>query len=654
MRSCLRLLVCFVLLACSVSGSTASLSPVEPPSPRSVVVDPAQCAEAVPPNPASPAIVFQLVDGECVRTMTLLGAHGPNLPSQPAVQNATVPQAPTAGEFLDWAQRSYASLFPGNPASQKTQGYIFRYYSGTQMLLGVSGSSVYAMGPLTKGVLVRLGNLGDWSCAVAPSHCEHPVTATEADESARKVDGYSAETSYSNSYCSDNTYPSQWEWNPATVDPQVVGATSGTPLIKHIRNNVVIATYSRLSGGRSRPNNVDGKDNSVGPFRRQLYTQWKDGDVFEVYPAVYEGEDQQIFIGPNAENDAAYYAKQFVVPRNITVRGVTVNGVRPVIKLPASGVSNNTLGQGIIYIGQSENITLENLDVVSSDRNVLVGKAGIYVNGVHNLTLKNIRVSGFHRQSANGIFGTNANNGLLLLQNVELADNGGGGGPEHNIYINASLRDPNFTVKMTGSWSHNSYYGHLFKSRAQINLLEGNYFQGSRSAQGEMRESWLVDIPEGGDLVLRNNIFAKNYSGDSTNGAAVTYGVEKGAGTFDMSRPWALTIEHNTFVTFSRYYDSLKHETYPFFLNSKAPVAPENLHIRNNVFVGYCQTPSPNWKAGTYFGTGYSIVNFNGIDQSFRLRNPIQVNSSTVVGTPGYQHQQFVSPRRTNTVGAVD
>ena len=503
--------------------------------------------------------------------------------------------------------------------------------------------------------LAACGNGSEESVEQGNTAAQSPAAPITLVDPVTQPADYSAETSYPNTYCSDGQYPEQWSWRPDTVVPSPQPATGGTPSIKHIRNGVVIATYSKLSGYRSAPNNIDAHDTSVGPFRRMPYTQMADGDVFELAPAVYEGEDQQIFIGPNVNNDADYRAGITYKPKNITIRGITVNGFRPVIKNPATGASNNNFGQSLIYVGASENITIENIDVMDASTGGSLGKAALYLNGFKNLTLKNVRISGFKRHGQNGIFGTGGNSGTLLMQGVELEDNGGNSGPEHNIYMNASATDNNFTVKMQGSWSHGSYYGHLFKSRAQVNILEGNYFQGSKaSAGGPQGEAYLVDIPEGGTLVARNNVFAKNFSGDFSNGAAITFAVEAGSTTkpFDLARPWGLTVEHNTFVAFSRYYDTQNHKLYPFYFKSTAPVQPSAKLVRHNVFVGYCPTPSQT--AAGYYGDNASELDFNGIDTAFRPRRPVLVSGSPIVGTVGYAHKNSAVTRTTTAAGARD
>ena len=479
------------------------------------------------------------------------------------------------------------------------------------------------------------------------------ASATVRVTSAATDSGYSPVTNYANDFCQSGNYPAQWEWNPAVTMKQPAPATSGTPRMVQIRDGKVIATYGKLGGdGRSKPNSSNGEDPATGPFRRSPYTQWKSGDVFEIHPAVYSGADMQIYIGPNLAYDGV---GSHDIPRNITIRGITVDGKRPVIVNPPGGASNSTLGQALVYIHgvfdkqqklvtPSADITIENIDIVDSASGGNVGKAAVYVNGVNNLTLRNVRIAGFRQHHANGILATGNNSGTLLLDNVELDANGGSSGPEHNAYINSSDVDPNFTFQVRNSWSHGSFYGHALKSRAQRTIVEGSYLAGTPAAAGLQTDTYLLDVPDGGTLIARNNVFVKNFSGNNSNGASITFGVE----STSKPRPWELVVEHNTFVAFSRYYDDQKHTLYPLYIGSAAP-GPRTVDA--NVFVGYC----PTGHAGRDFrGTNASVLNFNEIDQSFRPRSPQLTGRRSIVGTPQYSHQLLRSTRRSNALGARD
>ncbi|HCY64207.1 MAG TPA: hypothetical protein DHV59_15570 [Oxalobacteraceae bacterium] len=522
-------------------------------------------------------------------------------------------------------------------------------------MLALSLLSCGGGGSVSLSASAGAGNAGGTSTtAVSATTTSTSSTTTVPDNEANV---YSAPTSYRIDFCSANVYPAQWTWNPDTIRQQAAPAGTGTPMMKQIRNGVVIATYTSLGGdaGYSRPNSQDGGDPAVGPFRRTPYTQWRDGDVFEIYPAVYSGATMQMYIGPNVANDAAFNAGSVDVPANITIRGVTVDGKRPVIVNPPTGASNSNYGQSLIYIGgridasdtlvaPSSSITIENIDIVDAPTGGNLGKAAVYVNGTANLTLRNVRIAGFKRHQVNGIFATSNNTGTLLLENVELDGNGGSNGPEHNAYINASKTDPNYTFMVKGSWSHDSYYGHALKSRAQRTVVEGSYLAGSRAASGAQTETYLLDVPDGGVLVARNNIFVKGYSGNNSNGASLTFGVESA----NPARAWGLTVEHNTFVALAKYYDDASHPLFPFFINNGAPGTKT---VDANAFVGYC----PSGNAGRdYRGTNFATLNFNEIDLAYRPRVPALAGNIAIIGTPRYRHLAGSAARTTNALGARD
>lgn len=455
--------------------------------------------------------------------------------------------------------------------------------------------------------------------------------------------------------CTTQRFPAQWEWGPnvGAPSPQPATLAEGKPLIRQYRGGKLIATYDKLGSlCRSQLSSTNAPDTSCGAFRRAPYRNWEPGDVFELYPAIYEGPDQQAFIGPMFATDAEYNAGQFMVPKDITIRGVTVNGKRPVLRVPGTGTGDNTLGQSLIYLDKSENITIENLDIDGSG-GAFVGKAAIYLNGVHNLTVRDVKIYGFKDSDANGIFSTERNSGVIRLDRVELHDNGGASGPEHNIYINASASDPNFTVWMTNSFSHSVYYGHTFKSRAQVNILEGNYFMGTK-AGARQAEAFLVDIPNGGRLFMRNNILAKNASGDNSNGVFMTFADE---GVTD-SRAMSARIEHNTFVAFTRFFDSQLHPLSPLlsYYPMKYPDAPgfpvAKWVMQHNVFVGFCD--SPNYPRN-YYGRDALRADFADLNPDFTLKNKQAAGSATsVAGSPAYAHPLQPARRTANTIGARD
>lgn len=450
--------------------------------------------------------------------------------------------------------------------------------------------------------------------------------------------------------CSSGNYPTQVEWPGVVATRQVAAAVGGTPTIRQVRNGQIIATYANLGvAGCQQP---DGNDiapvTTCGAFSRGSGRNWQEGDVFEILPAVYEGSDQQIWIGPTYASQADRANGQRSIPRNLTLRGITVDGRRPLIRLPSSGASENTEGQGLIHIAESRDITIENIDVVGGDSG-RVGQGAIYLNGVTNLTLRNLWVHGFNRVNGNGIFANDANAGLLRLDGLELSDNGGDTGPQHNIYINPSASDRQFTVWMTASYLHDAVYGNTFKSRAQVNLIEGNYFQGSASVNGGQTEAYLLDLPEGGRALVRNNVLVKNASGLNSNGALMSYAVEG----VDDDRPMSLVVEHNTFLAYAKTIGG-SHVIFPLFTpyqhDSGSTWPFDKVSVNSNLFAGFCGTGARDG----FRGDSAWIVDFNDLDQNYSPLDKTLQGNPEVVGKSSYVHASRRGIRRTAVVGALD
>ena len=451
-------------------------------------------------------------------------------------------------------------------------------------------------------------------------------------------------------------------------------ATTGQPKIEQYRQGALIATYGSLSDQPGCTMAGDGTDNinpaapaasGCGPFTRtHSFRLWQAGDTFLVYPAVYAGPYNQPWIGPEFDDGADFAAGIYHTPDNIVLQGVVQNNMRPVILLNEDA-STNTLNQAPVYFDQSTGFTMDSIDVVAG-QGASAGKAGIYNSGASNLTLRRMRVSGFSRARVNGVFGAGNYSGFLLLDQVELDHNGGPYGPSHNAYIGASVTDPNYTVAVQHSWSHDAFYGHLFKSRAQVNVFTANYFEGGTPDGGHKQaEAYLLDIPNGGRLTARNNIFVKNASGPNANGMSLAFLME---GASD-GRPQSVDVENNTFVAFAETFDGT-HPNYALsflYPNVRPDDAawPATIPVRviKNAFVGYCAVPGGG--AQNYHGDLSLTESFAETSRAFAFSTKIVSDDDALaaqlpdyqpeLGTPAYTQQAHRSLYRARmTIGAKD
>jgi len=467
-------------------------------------------------------------------------------------------------------------------------------------------------------------------------------------------------------------YPREFTYAGSHNRP--VSAAAGQPRIEQVRQGQVIAVYQSFADGPNCTQAGDGTDylnpaapasSGCGPFTRtHSWRLWAPGDTFLVYPAVYTGDQNQPWFGPTYDDPADYSANIFHTPDNVVIQGVVQNNTRPVIVLNA-GASNNTLGQAPVYVGEASGLVIDSLNIEAGS-GAQAGKAGLYADYASNLTLRNMRISGFERSGVNGLFVTADATGQLTLDGVELDHNGGPNGPAHNAYINASLTDPNFTVAMTNSWSHDAFYGHLFKTRAQNGVFTANFFQGGRpTGRHTQAENYLLDIPNGGRVTVRNNIFVKNQSGPNSNAMSLTFLVE---GAND-GRTQSADIENNTFVTFAKTYNggSLIYPMaflYPSIRpDSAAFPAGVATRIIKNAFIGYC-TPGTGG-VQDYRGDIDVTEGFSELTSLYALLTKISSDDSSLfsiypnyvpeVGTASHAVPPPVpGVRQTATIGAQD
>ncbi len=436
--------------------------------------------------------------------------------------------------------------------------------------------------------------------------------------------------------------------------PEHILAASGTPKIEQYRGGKLIATYSALvnqPGCSYQGNGLDATDpgpaaaSGCGAFTREHSNRmYEPGDTFKLYPAVYT---DQPYIGPQYGDP--------VTPDNVTLEGVIENNVEPVILLNGPS-SDNTLDQAPVYWTTSTNFTIAHIAIAAVQG--AEATAGLYINGAAGGKLLDVRITGFEvaggpgqpQVGADGILSTTNSTGTFTLDQVELDHNGGTGtsGNNHNAYFTGST-DPKYTVIMLRSWSHDAYYGHLFKSRAPINKFEADYFQGGTPQGGDYQqaEAYDVDIPNGGNLAMANVIISKSTSGANSNPIELTFGEE---GNPDGRKNY-IDLRNTTFVADALTIDG-----------AISPVAlriPDGTPARllDNVFAGFCP-------AGTSFGyvnvlalpsdlspTGGLIVPVLSDDQAVAAVYP---NYKPIIGHPTYVPALHSTRRTTASVGAED
>lgn len=233
-----------------------------------------------------------------------------------------------------------------------------------------------------------------------------------------------------------------------------------------------------------------------------------------------------------------------------TDNDLTICGVGGRARLFAAGKS----AQGkAIWVVSGHNITIDSVEFHQAkvkDKN----GAGIRAEHTGKLIVRN---SGFY-DNQTGILGAKGA-AEVEIEASEFARSGHGDGYSHNLYIGNTAR---LTVR--SSYFHEAKVGHNLKSRAAVNIIENSYFLDGPGGAS----SYQVDFPDGGDVLLRGNMFYK--SPKAQNPTAISYMAERSSWSTNR-----LVLRHNTVVM-----------TRPGGYFVRAPGSTSSVVFTGNVFAG--------------------------------------------------------------------
>ncbi|WP_437761825.1 right-handed parallel beta-helix repeat-containing protein [Sorangium sp. So ce764] len=170
------------------------------------------------------------------------------------------------------------------------------------------------------------------------------------------------------------------------------------------------------------------------------------------------------------EGDATYpgdlfFKKSGTEAQKITIRGVRVNGRRPVL----SGGKNTVVFAGNHY-------TFEGFDITGGSGRCVFNKA-------HDIT---IRDSVVHHCAGHGILGADSESGSLTLEYVEVYACGSGD-TRHPIYIATDEETRLGSVfRMRHCYVHDGNGGNNVKSRAERNEIYYNWIEGAKYHELEL------------------------------------------------------------------------------------------------------------------------------------------------------------------------
>jgi nitrous oxidase accessory protein NosD len=254
--------------------------------------------------------------------------------------------------------------------------------------------------------------------------------------------------------------------------------------MRHFGRVIVIATMlGHWAWG------ADGKSLLVGPGRElkvpsEAAAVASDGDTIEIEP-----------------KDGGYFDCAVWKANHLTVEGKGANVV----------ITDKTCQGKALFITAGNDITIRNITLTRArvpDKN----GAGIRAEGV-NLRIEHARFI----NNENGILAAEQPTGTIDIRDSEFIGNGKcDPNCAHGIYVNAIA-----LLHIERCIFKDTKVGHHIKSRAARTELIGNDIEDGETGTS----SYLVDIPNGGSLIMRDNVLEKGPKSENHN-AAIIIGAE--------------------------------------------------------------------------------------------------------------------------------
>ncbi len=235
--------------------------------------------------------------------------------------------------------------------------------------------------------------------------------------------------------------------------------------------------------------------------------------AFPVHAATLEAGKGKTFALPSAAIAAASAGDTIAIDQGVYFDCAVVTKDRlTMIGMGDGAVMTDKTCQGkAILVISGRDVILRNLVLTRArvpDRN----GAGIRAEG-DNLTIERVRFI----NNENGILAADAPNSTIRIRDSEFTDNGRCA-PEcaHGLYV-GHIKE--LDVQTTRFFR--TYNGHHVKSRAANTILIGNDIADGPDGAA----SYMVDIAEGGDLLMRQNTLAKGPK--TASNRVVVLGAEK-------------------------------------------------------------------------------------------------------------------------------
>jgi hypothetical protein len=317
----------------------------------------------------------------------------------------------------------------------------------------------------------------------------------------------------------------------------------------------------------------------------------------------------------------------------VTIRGIKVDGKRPVLSGVGSGQYEN-----IILLLNSNHVVMESFEVIGDggDSNYCV------VHKADDVTLRDFVIHNCLHQG--GLVGTDSDSGSLTLEYSELYHNGNGAS-SHQIYMTTDETTyPGSVFRIQFCYVHDGLGGNNVRSRAERNEIYYNWIEGAF-----YHELDLIGPIDGDSLPFREdsdivgNVLIKKNSewriarlggdGDGNTGGRYRFS----------NNTMVMTDSSSTVISLQNTVQALEMHNNVIY-GSKAGfevydvnelIGAATVHFGSNNWVLTGTTSIPNDWVGTLSGTDPGFVDLAKYDLRPQMSSPLVDHGTTITVSAG-------------------
>jgi MYXO-CTERM domain-containing protein len=322
----------------------------------------------------------------------------------------------------------------------------------------------------------------------------------------------------------------------------------------------------------------------------------------------------------------------------ITMRGIKVNGARPILK----GIGPGQYDNMVVFLNASY-FTMESFEIVGNDNDTDY----CLVHAADQVTLRDLVVHDCLHQA--GLVGNDTGSGSLLLEYSELFHNGNGE-YSHQIYMATDqAMYPGATFRMQFNYVHNGVGGNNVASRSERNEIYYNWIEGAFYHELDLTGPDVGGTPRRCDSDVVGNVFRRTtewrvarIGGDGSGDSMGRFRFVNNTMMLDAMMKSAITLQLtvSTLEMYNNVIIAPQAGIRVYEVDEQMGPDATQFGKNNWIVTGMTSVPAP-W-TGTIMGADPGIVDPSMYDYRPTMSSPLVGAGTTDTAMPGAL--AFVNP----------